>query len=218
MKIKSFQGGYDKNFSYLIWCEKTKIAAIVDPAVNPIPIIEYIQNKKLKLQKIFITHTHFDHYKFLSDFLFYYPNIQICCHEKSESLFKKSNVKALVNNEVVTLGEILLICLHTPGHFHDSICYWDKKRKFLFTGDTMFVGRTGRTISDTSNINDLYKSIYSIILELPHETMIYPGHHYGYKKVISIKKNILISKFFQCNSIDDFKKVMRNFESNFGKK
>ena len=82
----------------------------------------------------------------------------------------------------------------------------------------MFVGRTGRTISNTSNINDLYKSIYSIILELPHETMIYPGHHYGYNKVISIKKNILISKFFQCNSIDDFKKVMRNFESNFGKK
>ena len=34
MKIESFQGGYDKNLSYLIWCESTHIAGIVDAAVN----------------------------------------------------------------------------------------------------------------------------------------------------------------------------------------
>ena len=217
MKIQSFQGGYDKNFSYLIWCEKTNTAAIIDPAVNPTSIIENIESKNLNLQKIFITHTHFDHYKYLSDFLFYFPNIEICCYEDSITLFKNYNAKGLINNEVISLGEILLIALHTPGHFHDSLCYWDKKSQVLFTGDTMFVGRTGRTISKTSDINKLYYSIYSIILELPHETVIYPGHHYGYKKTISIKKNILISKFFQCKSINDFKKVMHNFESNFNK-
>ena len=81
----------------------------------------------------------------------------------------------------------------------------------------MFVGRTGRTISKTSNIDDLYQSIYSVILRLPHETIIYPGHNYGYQKTISLKQNILISKFFQCKSIDNFKKVMLNFESNFKK-
>ena len=81
----------------------------------------------------------------------------------------------------------------------------------------MFVGRTGRTISKTSNIDDLYQSIYSVILQLPHETIIYPGHNYGYQKTISLKKNILISKFFQCKSIDNFKKVMLNFEANFNK-
>ena len=218
MKIESFQGGYDKNFSYLVWCEKTKTAAIIDPAVNPTPIIEHIQSQNLKLQKILITHTHFDHYKYLTDFLFYFPNIEICCYESSINLFKNHNIRALVDNEVLSLGEILLICLHTPGHFHDSICYWEKKSKILFTGDTMFVGRTGRTISKTSNIDNLYQSIYSVILQLPHETVIYPGHNYGYKKTISLKKNILISKFFQCKSIDDFKKVMQNFESNFNKK
>ena len=48
MKIQSFQGGYDKNFSYLIWCEKTNTAAIIDPAVNPTSIIENIESKNLK--------------------------------------------------------------------------------------------------------------------------------------------------------------------------
>tara|TARA_Y100001960_G_scaffold99497_1_gene106921 strand:- start:154 stop:810 length:657 start_codon:yes stop_codon:yes gene_type:complete len=215
MKIKSFQGGYDKNLSYLVWCNNTKISAIIDPAVNPTNIIETIEAYDLKLQKIFITHTHYDHYKYLNDYLFYFPNIEICCHQDSVDLFKNHNIRKLVNNEVISLGEILLISIYTPGHYYDSICYWDKKAKTLFTGDTMFVGRTGRTISKKSNINDLYYSIYSIILKLPHDTLIYPGHNYGYKKIISLKKNILMSKFFQCKSINDFKKVMQNFESNF---
>ena len=217
MNIETFQGGYDKNFSYLIWCDKTKIAAIIDPSVRHLPILQHIEKLNLQLQKIIITHTHFDHYQYLSDYLFYFPNIEICCYKNSINLFKDYNVRGVVNNEVLSLGETLLISLHTPGHFHDSICYWDKKNKILFTGDTMFVGRTGRTISKTSNINDLYHSIYSIILKLPHETVIYPGHNYGFKKMISLKQNILTSNFFQCKSVDNFKKVMQKFESNFNK-
>ena len=43
MKIKSFQGGYDKNFSYVIWCEETKHAALIDASTEINPIIEYIE-------------------------------------------------------------------------------------------------------------------------------------------------------------------------------
>ena len=56
-----------------------------------------------------------------------------------------------VGNEIITI-------LYTPGHFKDSICFWNKKDDLLFTGDTMFVGRTGRTIGLKSNISDLYKT------------------------------------------------------------
>ena len=42
MKVKSFLGGFDKNFCYLIWCEKTKIAAIIDPSTEIAPIQEHI--------------------------------------------------------------------------------------------------------------------------------------------------------------------------------
>ena len=42
--------------------------------------------------------------------------------------------------------------------------------------------------------------------------MIYPGHHYGHKKSISIKENIRISNFFQCNNFSEFNSIMKNFE------
>ena len=214
MHIETFQGGYDKNFSYLLWCNKTKFAAIIDPAVESTKIIEKIRNLGLSLTKIIITHTHFDHYRYLTDFTYYYPNIEICCHKQSAKIFQEYNFTSITNNEIISIGEILLISLFTPGHYHDSICYWDQKGEKLFTGDTMFVGRTGRVKSSTSNIKDLYQSVYEKILQLPSNTTIYPGHHYGYSKTITIKKNIENFSFFQCKSIDEFKKIMENFEKN----
>ena len=54
MKIKTFIGGFDKNFSYLIWCEKTRIAAIIDPATEPTPIQEYIDNLYVLITELYI--------------------------------------------------------------------------------------------------------------------------------------------------------------------
>ena len=215
MKIETFQGGYDKNFSYIVWCEKTKFAAIIDPAVESNQIIEKIKNLNLTLTKIMITHTHFDHYRYLTDFTYYYPNIEIICHKESKKVFKDYNCRLISNNEIISIGELLLIALYTPGHYHDSICYWDKKNKKLFTGDTVFVGRTGRVKSSTSNIEDLYNSVYEIILTLPQDTKIYPGHHYGYSPTITIKENIQNSNFFQCKSLDEFVVIMKNFEKKY---
>ena len=68
MIIKSFEGGYDKNFCYVISCEKTKITAIVDPSVEINPIIEYIELNDLILSKILVTHTHHDHDYYIDNF------------------------------------------------------------------------------------------------------------------------------------------------------
>ena len=50
MKIKSFQGGYDNNLSYLVWCEITKQAAIIDASIDILEIISDIKEKKLTLR------------------------------------------------------------------------------------------------------------------------------------------------------------------------
>lgn len=212
MKIKSFLGGFDKNFSYLIWCEKTKFAAIIDPSTEPSPINEYIDQKQLILSKVLITHTHHDHIAYLHDFLNLYPNLLVYCFHEAINI--QDNYIGLIDNEVITLGESFLTTIYTPGHFLDSVCYWNKDYGFLFTGDTIFVGRTGRTVSNTSNINQLYHSIYNKLLILQSDTIIYPGHNYGYIPFISIKKNIELFDFFQCNNLPEFKKIMRNFEKN----
>jgi len=212
MKIKSFQGGYDKNFSYIIWCEQTKHAALIDPSTEFNPIKEYIDKNNLIFSKIFITHTHYDHIAYLNDFLNYYSNLLVYCFHKAVNL--KTKYKKLIDNETIILGNELIIALYTPGHFIDSMSFCNKKNNLIFTGDTVFVGRTGRAISNNSNMKDLYDSVYNKILKLPNKTIIYPGHNYGFKPFITIKENIELFDFFSCINFKEFTKTMKNFEKN----
>ena len=87
MKIKTFLGGFDKNLSYLVWCESTQIAAIVDASTELAEILECIESNILILEKIFITHTHFDHIKYLNDITYQFPQVEICgCINPEENL------------------------------------------------------------------------------------------------------------------------------------
>ena len=84
----------------------------------------------------------------------------------------------------------------------------------LFTGDTLFVGRTGRTISKGSDTRTLYRSVYDTIMELPDQTIIYPGHDYGKQPTISIDENVRISPLLQAKDEEDFITRMANYEAN----
>ena len=101
MIINSFQGGFDKNLSYLVWCGKTKLAAIVDPSVEINPIIEAINQHNLILDKILITHTHHDHIAYLDDYLYLYPNIQILCYHKSNL---NAEFKGIFHDEIIEVS------------------------------------------------------------------------------------------------------------------
>ena len=68
MKVKSFKGGFDQNFCYLIWCEDTMQGAIIDPSTEPLEIFEFIEANDIILSKILITHTPHDHICYLSDY------------------------------------------------------------------------------------------------------------------------------------------------------
>ena len=211
MNVKRFQGGYDKNFCYVVSCEETKMAAIIDPSVEINPVIEYIESNNLILDKVLITHTHHDHIYYLGDFIDLYPLMKVYASANAR-LPKTVDFKKIEHNDVVMVGKHFVLSLFTPGHYIDSICYWVKSQNIIFTGDTMFVGRTGRTISIGSNIKDLYHSTYDILLKLPPDTVIFPGHHYGYRKDITLRENMKLSDFFQCKSFPEFDSVMKKFE------
>ena len=213
MKIKTFKGGYDGNFCYLVWCEETLEGAIVDPSVDPLNIISFINENNILLSKILITHTHYDHISYLSKFIDKYPNIRIYGYKNTRKDLGK-NFHGVCHNDYIYIGRILLSTLYTPGHYDDCLCYLGNTENIIFTGDTMFVGRSGRTINSYSNIKELYNSIYEIILKLPMETIIYPGHDYGYSPIINIADNIKLSSFFSCKSEDEFIDVMEEFELN----
>ena len=94
---------YDKNLSYIIWCPNTNMAAIIDPSVESFPMLEFIENKNLILEKIIITHTHRDHIHYLDDFIHQYPMINIYCHSKHVNL-SNSYCIGLEHNQVISLG------------------------------------------------------------------------------------------------------------------
>ena len=213
MQVKSFLGGFDKNLSYLLWCSETRLASLIDPAVEPLQIFEFIESNNLILEKILITHSHRDHIYYLNDFINQFPLLNIYCFSDPENKFCNDYI-GLQHNQVISVGKSLLTAIHTPGHLSDSICYWCKELEFIFTGDTIFIGRTGRTVSKGSNIKDLYNSVYDIILKIPPETIIYPGHHYGFSKYDTISFNIKNSAFFQCKNEVEFIEVMNKFEKN----
>ena len=207
--IRSFKGGYDDNLTYLVSCMRTGNQFLVDASIQLKQIDGFIN--KRGLIALFITHTHGDHIAYLDEYLDAFPNLVVMVYKESEHKINCDYIKPVKQNDIVTVGQLTVEILYTPGHYDDSICYY--LDGVLFTGDTLFVGRTGRTISKGSDIKKLYKSVYDTILDLPESTMIYPGHDYGTKMSITIKENISISPLLQAEDEDDFIKRMAQYEA-----
>ena len=207
--IRSFKGGYDDNLTYLVSCMRTGNQFLVDASIQLNQIDSFIN--KRGLIALFITHTHGDHIAYLDEYLDAFPNLVVMVYKESEHKINCDYIKPVKQNDIVTVGQLTVEILYTPGHYNDSICYYIDG--VLFTGDTLFVGRTGRTISKGSDIKKLYKSVYGTILNLPESTIIYPGHDYGPKMSITIKENISISPLLRAEDEDDFIKRMAQYEA-----
>ncbi|MBT3590108.1 MAG: MBL fold metallo-hydrolase [Candidatus Marinimicrobia bacterium] len=207
--IRSAKGGYDDNFSYLVTCSESGQQCIIDPALPYDNFKSFINGA---LSAIIITHTHGDHIAHLKDYIRTNPKAVILSHPMSKSIIQSKNNQAVYHLEEFKMGQLMFQFIHTPGHYTDSICATMKN--ILFTGDTLFVGRTGRVLSPGSNINDLYDSVYNQLLKMNPDTIIYPGHDYGNQPSISLKENISISPLLQAESEQDFIHRMDQYEKN----
>ena len=207
--VRTFKGGYDENLTYLVTCMRTGNQFLVDAAVPLKQIESYISKKGLIA--LFITHTHGDHTAYMDEYVEAFPNLITMIHKDSENKVKSTLKRPIKHGDIVTVGQLSLEILHTPGDYPDSVCYLFDG--ILFTGDTLFVGRTGRTISAGSNTRELYRSVYDIILNLPGHTIIYPGHDYGPKMTVSIHENISISPLLRAEDEDDFVQRMADYEA-----
>ncbi|MFL3007315.1 MAG: MBL fold metallo-hydrolase [Candidatus Neomarinimicrobiota bacterium] len=207
--IRPFLGGYDKNFTYLITCNQTRSNVIVDASLPSNQILPFVSNPPTAL---LITHTHSDHISYVNDYITIFPDLMIFGHSESASIFDTNNFKVIKNHQNFKIGRLLFKAIHTPGHYFDSICYLLKPA--IFTGDTLFIGRTGRIKSKKSDIRELYNSIYKKLLVLSNELRIYPGHDYGKHPSLKIKDNISISPLLRAKNLQDFIERMKEYESN----
>ena len=206
--IQSFEGGYDKNYSYLLTCLDTISSVIIDASLESRKLEPFIKSRPTAM---LITHSHHDHIKYINEYIEKYPEIKVIGHPKSKlNNTSKINYLPVSNNSIFKLGSLKIKIIHTPGHYYDSICFLVEN--VIFTGDTLFIGRTGRTLSKGSNISDLYNSVYKKLLNLPGNTIIYPGHNYGSKPTMTMNENIKVSNLLQAYGEKDFINRMKNYE------
>ena len=174
MIIKQLEIGYMDNFCYIVGCENTRKALAIDPGPDVQRIISAAQEDNLEIVTIVNTHGHGDHTAGNAE-LKAQTGAQIVIHHFDASGYPDADV-LLSGEETLPLGEIIFDVIHTPGHTPGGICLHAHGN--LFTGDTLFVGDSGRTDLQGSDRPSLAKSIRRL-MQLPDNTIVWPGHDYG---------------------------------------
>ena len=160
-------------YTYLVWCSKTKDCLLIDPVYNQINRdLELINKLKLNLIYLFETHVHADHIT-SANLIRNKTNAKICYGSKTG--VKGADIY-FEDNQEISLGELLIKVIHTPGHTIGCVSYYVDG--YLFTGDTLFIGGTGRTDFQGGSSENTYDSVTKKIFTYSDDTIIYPGHNY----------------------------------------
>ena len=174
MIIKQIEVGYMDNFCYIVGCEDTRQAMVIDPGADVERILSVADKEGLNIVNIVNTHGHGDHTAGNAR-LKALTGAEIIIHMLDADGYPEADIQ-IIDEDIWPLGEITFDIFHTPGHTPGGICLYAQGN--LFTGDTLFVGDSGRTDLAGGHRPTLGKSIRRL-MELPDDTIIWPGHNYG---------------------------------------
>ncbi len=186
---------------YVLICEKTKKAAIIDPGGDADDILIYMEKNSLVPTMILLTHGHGDHIGAIQE-IKGRTNIPICIHKDDAEMLKDSrknltslmgmpavNVEAdrlLSDGDVVEIGDLKLNIIHTPGHTRGSICI--RVNEVIFSGDTLFAQSIGRTDLEGGSFELIIDSIKRKLMVFNDEIKVLPGH--GAATTIGIERTM----------------------------
>ncbi|HGJ67111.1 TPA: MBL fold metallo-hydrolase [bacterium] len=198
MIIRSLALGLMQANCYLLECEKTNSAVVIDPGGDTEEILNLIKKGNLELKAIINTHGHIDHIASNND-LKKNSSAKLYIHkadadmitnpQKNLSFFIGEpfiSVSAdilLKDGDIIDIGEISLKVRHTPGHSPGSICLIADG--VIFTGDLLFAGSIGRYDFPGSSYDQIMLSL-KMIMELDNDIIVYSGH--GPKTTIGEEK------------------------------
>lgn len=187
---------------YIVMCEDTKEAMIVDLGGESEEIIKKSKELDFKINCIVLTHGHGDHIAGIPGLLSVI-DCPVYIHEKDEEMLlsPKLNLTAVMSTEEISIkpdgllkdGDILKVgnleikVIHTPGHTMGGISL--KVGDYLITGDTLFKGSIGRTDLHGGSYDTIIDSVNSKLLTYSDDTIILPGHGPATKVGIEKKTN-----------------------------
>lgn len=192
MQIKQLTVGMMGVCCYIVSCEKTNKAVIIDPGGDEDRILAACSRNDLQVIYIVATHGHPDHVCGNGP-IRKATGAKIIMHEEDAAFFGKADIAnyfsglglpqsppadiLVKDGDFINFGEEKLEVIHTPGHTPGGICLYSAPN--CFTGDTLFVGGVGRTDFPGGSTKVMLESIKTRLLSLPADTVVWPGHGYG---------------------------------------
>ncbi len=179
---------------YVVACEKTRDAVIIDPGEELDDLLAIITANRLTIRHILLTHGHVDHVAgaararkaFEAPIYLHRDDLPVYASAVQQGLLfgwtidQPPPVDRYYDDEAIVFGRHEVRAHHTPGHTPGGVCLEvdeaGGRRPRLFTGDTLFHGSIGRTDLPGGDYQALIDSISRVLFAFPDETEILPGH------------------------------------------
>jgi glyoxylase-like metal-dependent hydrolase (beta-lactamase superfamily II) len=187
--LKTLIVGPIQSNCYIIGCERTREAAVIDPGGDADRILITLAKDRLRCVYIINTHGHFDHSadnKRLKEvtgaqLLIHHADAPMILHQSMNRGMWGTHLenspppdRYLNEGDIITFGDISLKVLNTPGHSPGSISLVTDK--IVFVGDTLFAGSIGRTDFPGGDHEGLLRNVRKKIFTLGDHVVVYPGH------------------------------------------
>ena len=191
--------------SYVIGCEETCAAALIDPELSQIDRYMALATRDgLRIRYLVDTHTHADHFSATQQ-LARQLGVPVVMHSASPAPFVDLRLQG---GELLVVGRLRLQAIHTPGHTRDSMCLCVEDR--VFTGDTLLIGATGRTDLPTGDAGALYESLFQRVLTLDPILKVFPAHEYKGRSHSSIGQELAENPRLRKRDRGAFIEMMQN--------
>jgi glyoxylase-like metal-dependent hydrolase (beta-lactamase superfamily II) len=175
---------------YLIGCEKTRRGAVIDPGDEAGRILEAAEDAGLTVTHVLLTHAHFDHIA-AADEVVRATGAQLALHPEDLPILRSGGGARLFGiqpppipeptlllkpGQELSIGEITLRVLHTPGHSPGHVSFYAPEEGAIFDGDVLFAFGIGRADLPGGSYETLMHSINEQLMRLPDPTRVYSGH------------------------------------------
>ncbi len=176
---------------YIVWDQKTREAAVIDPGGDPTDVIDAVEADKLHVKYVINTHGHFDHVGADGDIIKAF-DAKLVIHGADAPMLENAAAYSIAfgaeaknqpppditikDGSVIRFGGVEINVIGSPGHTPGGVLLSINDGKAVITGDSIFAGSIGRTDLPGGSYEDLMTSLRDRILPMDDDTRLFPGH------------------------------------------